>query len=152
MGFRLAFADAAPVELVPGTEVRVASLRSLVMLKMAAYLDRPWERDSDLADIAHILSEFVQPADEERWSAEIVNLGLGFEDVGPFVLGKQRGGLVDHAERRLVQSFLTAIDDPADRLSTLHRMAQRGPAAWKNPDRLRLRFAAFRRGLELVRP
>jgi predicted nucleotidyltransferase len=148
VGFRLAFADAVSVKLSPGAGVRVASLRSLVVLKMAAYLDRPWERDSDLADIAHILSEFLRPDAAERWSDEVVDLGIEFEGVSPFVLGKQLGALVDEAERSLVQSFLAAIEDPADRLATLHRMAHRAPAAWKDPERLRLRLSAFRRGFE----
>lgn len=148
VGFRLAFADAVPVELAPGADVRVASLRSLVVLKMAAYLDRPWDRDSDLVDIVHILSEFLRPDDEEHWSDEVVDLGMEFEDVSPFVLGKQLSALVDEAERSLVQSFLAAIEDPADPLATLHRMTRDAPAAWKDPVRLRQRLSAFCRGFE----
>lgn len=146
VGFRLAFADAVPFELARGDAVRVASLRSLVVLKMAAYLDRPWERDSDLADIAHILSAYLPPDAEERWSNAVVEQGLDFEDVGPFVLGKQLATLVDAAERSLAQGFLTAIEDPADRFSTLHRMARCAPVAWQDPDRLLVRLIAFRRG------
>ena len=148
VGFRLAFTDAVSVELASGSAVRVASLRSLVVLKIAAYLDRPWERDSDLADIAHILSEYVASTADQRWSDEILELGLDFEDVSPFVLGKELGALVDSAERHLVQSFLSAIEDPEDRLSTLPRMAARAPAGWTDPGRLRMRLLAFRRGFE----
>lgn len=89
VGLRLAFADATAVEIAPGLAVRIASLRSLVVLKMAAYLDRPWDRDSDLADIAHILFAFLAPDTEERWKDENLELGLDFDDVGPFVLGQQ---------------------------------------------------------------
>lgn len=148
VGLRLAFADAVPVELSQGVSVRVASLRSLVLLKIAAYLDRPWERDSDLSDIAHMLAEYVTPDAPERWSDEIVGAGMGFEDVSPFVLGRQLAALVDDSERRLVVGFLSAIDDPADRLSTLPRMARRAPPSWRDEERLRLRLAAFRRGFE----
>lgn len=148
VGLRIAFADAVPVELSQGASVRVASLRSLVVLKIAAYLDQPWERDSDLADIAHILSEYLAPDADERWSDEIINAGMDYEDVSPFALGKQLGALVDEAERGLITGFLAALDDPGDRLNTLPRMAQRAPVSWKNPDRLRLRLAAFRRGFE----
>jgi len=49
LGFRLAFADAILVEIEPATHIRVASLRSIVVLKMSAYLDKPWERETDLA-------------------------------------------------------------------------------------------------------
>jgi len=148
VGFRLAFADAVSFYLPSGSSVRVASLRSLLVLKIAAYLDRPRERDNDLADIAHILSEYVGPTSDQRWSEGIVDLGMDFEDVSPFVLGKELGALVDEAERSLVQSFLAAIDDPADRLATLDRMARLAPDAWKNPQRLRPRLIAFRRGFE----
>lgn len=151
VGFRLAFADAVRLEVARGVSVRVASLRSLVILKMAAYLDRPWERDSDLSDLAYILSEFVGPDADERWSDEVLDLGLAFEDVSPFVLGKQLTALVDDAERGLVQSFLSAIDDPADPLATAPRMARRAPSAWNDLKSLRLRLSAFRRGLELPR-
>lgn len=148
VGFRLAFADAASVKVAPAFVVRVASLRSLMALKVAAYLDRPRERDNDLADIVHIMSEYVGPTTDKRWSDEIIDLGMDFEDVSPFVLGKELGALVDSAERRLLQRFLATIEDPEDRLATLHRMARRAPAGWRDPAQLRLRVLALRRGFE----
>ena len=148
VGFRLAFADAVPLEQTPGIRARVASLPSLVVLKMASYLDRPRERDSDLADITHILSSFLPADDERRWSDDVVNLGLEYDDVSPFVLGKRIGALVDDAERALVRKFLSAIDDPDDPLATAGRMARAARMAPSDPDRLRARFKAFRRGLE----
>jgi predicted nucleotidyltransferase len=148
VGFRLAFADAVTTEIAPGVCVRVASLRSLVVLKMAAYLDRPWERDSDLSDLAHILPDFVGPDARERWSDDVIELGLAFEDVSPFVLGTQLGALVDDAERGLVRRFLSAIDDPADPLATLPRMVRFAPSGSNHPERLGLRLNAFRRGFE----
>jgi hypothetical protein len=86
-GFRLAFADAIPVEVGPTANIRVASLRSLVVLKMSAYLDKPWDRETDLADIAHILQAFVGLDADERWSPEVVDLDLDYEEVGPYLLG-----------------------------------------------------------------
>lgn len=82
-GFRFAHADAVSVDLARGCELRIASLRSLVVLKIAAYLDLPWQRDSDLADIAHIMLEYLPDNAEVRWSDEIVQIGMDFEDVGP---------------------------------------------------------------------
>jgi predicted nucleotidyltransferase len=153
VGFRLAFADAVAVEIAPGLAVRFASLRSLVPLKIAAYLDRPWERDSDLGDIAHILREFLGPQDDDqRWAEAILDLALDFEDVGPFLLGRQLGERVDEAERALVLSFLAVIEDPSDRLSTLQRMVRNAPAGWRSADSLALRLNAFRRGFEAPIP
>lgn len=145
-GFRLAHLDAVPVDLTKGCLVRVASLRSLVVLKMTAYLDLPWLRDSDLADIAHIMHEFLPDDDEARWSDEIIELGMDFEDVGPFVLGAQIGALVDQREARMIERFLSSIDDPDDRLSTVHRMAQRAPSGWRESGLLLARLKAFADG------
>jgi len=148
VGFRLAFADAVPLAIGRRFKVRIASLRSLVLLKMAAYVDRPWERDSDLEDLAQILSGFLPGDAPARWSDQVVELGLEYEDVGPYLLGREIGGVADASERRLVQKFANAIADPEDRLSTLARMARHAPAGWTDPDRLALRWTAFRRGLE----
>ena len=148
VGFRLAYADSVPVALSPRTKARVASLRSLVVLKMAAYLDRPWERETDLGDMAHMLSRFLPDEAAERWSDGVVGLGLDYEDVGPFLLGEQIGGLVDRAERRLVRRFLEALHDPDDRLATLARMSLMAPPGWRAPERLGHRWLAFRRGFE----
>jgi predicted nucleotidyltransferase len=148
VGFRLAFADSTPVKLARGTQARVASLPSLAVLKMASYLDRPWERDSDLDDIAHILFEFLSGEDERRWSDVVVDLGLEYDDVSPFMLGKRIGALVDDAERALVERFLAGVDDPNDPLATLGRMTRAAGPTKNDPEGLRLRFNAFRRGLE----
>lgn len=78
----------------------------------------------------------------------MVNLGLEFDDVSPFVLGKQIGALADDAERALVLKFLSVIDDPDDHLATAGRMARAVRLAPSDPERLRTRFNAFRRGLE----
>lgn len=126
----------------------MASLPSLVVLKMASYLDRPQERDSDLADIAHILSGFLPADDERRWSDEVVNLGLEYDDVSPFVLGKRIGALADEAEGALVRKFLSAIDDPDDPLATAGRMVRAARMSPSDPERLRARFKTFGRGLE----
>ena len=152
VGFRLAFTDAVPVAISPRMRVRVASLRSLVVLKMAAYLDRPWERESDLGDMAHMLSRFLPDESPERWSDEVVGLGLDYEDVGPYLLGEQIGASADRAERRLVRRFLDALLDPEDRLATLARMTITAPPGWREPERLGHRWLAFRRGFESVPP
>ena len=148
VGFRLAFADAAPLAIRPRFKVRIASLRALVLLKIAAYLDRPWERDTDLEDIAQIVSRFLPDDAPARWSDQVVELALEYEDVGPYLLGQAIGVVADAAERQLVQRFVEGISDPGDRLSTLARMARRAPSGWTDPDRLALRWVALRRGFE----
>lgn len=148
LGFRLAFADAGLAEIGGETRVRVASLRSLAVLKIAAYLDLPWDRVSDLADLAHIMAGFVAPDAEARWSDEVIRVGLAFEDVSPFVLGSQLRAVVDDPEKAVVSEFIEAAEDPGDKRQTIPRMAQRAPIAWKDPKELTKRIAAFRRGFE----
>jgi len=147
LGFRLAFADAISVEIEPATHIRVASLRSIVVLKMCAYLDKPWERETDLADIAHILQAFVGVDADERWSPEVVELDLDYDDVGPYMLGTQLAAVVNKSESALIRRFLSSLEDDADGLATLRRMARRAPAGWRDPDSLRSRVHAFSRGL-----
>ena len=150
VGFRLAFADAVTLELAPGIHAKVASLPSLVVLKMASYLDRPQERDSDLADIAHILSDFLPSNDERRWSDEVLDRRLEFDEVCPFMVGQRIGSLADGAEVTLVRKFLSTIDDPDDPLATASRMARAASLGPDGLNQVRMRFSAFRRGLESV--
>lgn len=146
LGFRLAFADAIPVEVGPATNVRVASLRSIVVLKMAAYLDKPWERETDLADVVHILQAFVGPDADERWSPTVVELDLDYEEVGPYLLGAQLAAVAAESESALIRRSLSSLEDDADELATLRRMARRAPAGWRDPESLRSRVRAFSLG------
>lgn len=146
LGFRLAFADAVPVEITPAIRVRVASLRSIVVLKMSAYLDKPWERETDLADLAHIFEAFVAADADERWSPEVIDLDLDYEDVGPYLLGIQLAEVVDEPEASIVRRFLGSLEDDSDPLATLARMARRAPAGWRDPESLRVRVRALGRG------
>jgi predicted nucleotidyltransferase len=146
-GFRLAFVDAIRVEIAPATHIRVASLRSIVVLKMSAYLDKPWERETDLADIAHILQAFAGPDADERWSPEVVELDLDYEEVSPYLLGTHLAVVVDESESALIRRFLSSLEDDTNGLATLRRMARRAPAGWRDPDSLRSRVHALGRGL-----
>ena len=150
-GFRLAFADAIPVAIGPTTNIRVASLRSIVVLKMSAYLDKPWERETDLADLAHIFQAFVGPDANERWSPEVVDLDLDYEEVGLYLLGTQLAAVVDGSESELVHRFLRSVEDDADGCATLGRMARRAPAGWRDPESLRSRVREFGRGFRRSR-
>ncbi len=144
VGFRLAFADASSIPVGEGAEVGLASLRSLAVLKMAAFLDRPWERDSDLEDLAHLLFHFLPTEAEQRWQGRA--LDFDYDDVGAFELGRQLGALTDEAEQRLVRRFLASAQDTADPLMIHARMAVRAPLAWREPGAIAARLAAFATG------
>ncbi len=113
---------------------------------MAAFLDRPWERDSDLEDLAQLLFHFLPADADERWQGRA--LDFDYDDVGAFVLGRQLGARVDDPERRLVLRFLDAAEDAMDPSSILLRMAVRAPLRWREPDAIAARLAAFRLGFE----
>ena len=147
LGFRLAFADAIPAEVGTAAHIRVASLRSIVVLKMAAYLDKPWERETDLADIVHVLQAFVGPEADERWSPAVVELDLDYEEVGPYLLGTQLAAVAAGSESALIRRFLSSLEDETDGLATLRRMAHRAPAGLRDTDSLRSRVHALGRGL-----
>jgi predicted nucleotidyltransferase len=105
LGLRLAFADTVPLDLVAGHAIRMASLPAIVLLKMAAYLDRPWLRETDLGDIAQIIAAAALP-DSDRWSDEVIEAELAFDDVAPFLFGLRLGRTADISERGLLDVFL----------------------------------------------
>jgi len=90
----------------------------------------------------------VGPDANERWSLEVVDLDLAYEEVSPFLLGRELASVVDDVERARARRFLAAIEDPADRLSTLTRMARLGPVGLREPEELLSRITAFQRGFE----
>lgn len=67
VGFDLAF-DHAVAAALPGATatVRVASLPAILVLKMVAWLDRPYERTKDLGDIAVVLADALGEDDDRR--------------------------------------------------------------------------------------
>jgi predicted nucleotidyltransferase len=48
--------------------LELASIPTLVVLKMAAWLENPHERDRDVQDIGFILSEYLSDEHERRWA------------------------------------------------------------------------------------
>jgi predicted nucleotidyltransferase len=56
-GMRLALMT-PPREIAPGLLIAIASVPVIALLKMAAYLERPGDREKDLQDLCHILNEY----------------------------------------------------------------------------------------------
>ncbi len=146
-GLRLALDRAVPVEVAAGLTVRMAPLELIALLKMVAFLDRPYERDRDLADIALILDEYVDAGDERRYGDEIFDHGLAYEEVSPFLLGRRLSAIVGPREKEAAAGFIDRIkgtDTPAQA-----RMLSVAPAGWRrDPGELLVRIAALERGFE----
>lgn len=149
VGFRLAFEHSEPRAVAPEVTVQVAPVPVVTVLKMAAYLERPSERQRDLEDLSYIFEEFLQPEAEDRYSEDILELGLTYELTSSYVLGKKVGAIIEQAEKDLVLAFLAKVEDERDPLSTQARMASLGPAGWRrDPGQLLQRISAFRLGID----
>jgi len=150
-GLRLALDQAVPIEAVPGLIIRVAPLGVIALLKMVSFLDRPHERDRDLEDIALILDEYIDAADDRRYGDEILDLMLRYEEVSPFLLGRRLATLVGQREREAVVRFCELVQGVGDSTATQARMLAAAPPGWhREPEALMLRIAAFERGLGSV--
>jgi predicted nucleotidyltransferase len=147
VGLRAAFEDNIRLGVGEQLFVRVAAAAAITILKMAASLDRP-ERERDVADLAHLMERIVDDDDPERWSDSVIELGLDYELVSPFVLGRRVATVANKTERELVERFLTRLEDPSDRSASLARMSRMGPMAWRNGDEAVARLQAFRRGFD----
>lgn len=147
-GMHLAFELCVAIEAAPGLTIRVAPLEVLVLLKMVGYLDRPSERERDLADIAYILDAYLADADERRYGDEILDLGLEYDEVSPFLLGKRLAAIVNEPEREAVLRFIGLLKQAGDPTATQARMLVGAPPSWRrDPEQLLLRIAAFEQGL-----
>ena len=147
-GLRLAFEKAVAIEVVAGLAVRVAPVEVVAFLKMVAYLDRPQERDRDLADIAYILDEYVSASDDRRYSEEVLDVELTYDEISPFLLGKRLSAIVNEAEKQLILRFIGRVSNAGDPAAGQARMLSVAPPGWRrDPDALLLRIMAFERGL-----
>ncbi len=152
-GLRLAFELGVPIEAAPGLTIRVAPLEVLALLKMVGYLDRPHERERDLADIAYILDDSLSDADERRYGDEVLDLGLTYDEVSPFLLGRHLAGIVGENERKTVLRFIGLVKRAGEPTSTQARMLLGAPPSWRrDPEELLLRIAAFERGFGATSP
>lgn len=127
-----------------GVEVRVASLPSLILLKIYAFRDRaPRGIRKDLDDLVYIF-ENASDALHERIYGELGEIvsEQDYDENGPFLLGADVASIVDLAEREKVEAIVErmVLDPRADR-----HLARVGRGT--DPDGVRRWFRAFLRGL-----
>ena len=67
--------------------VPVATLPCVAILKMAAFLDRPTERDRDLDDLGYLLDQYVTYDDDRRFSEDVLDAHIFDEHASAFLLG-----------------------------------------------------------------
>lgn len=148
LGMRLAFEHAVALRIAVDLEVHVAPIRVISVLKMIAYIDRPEARAKDLGDLAHIMYGYLGDDSDRRFSVEVPDDLTEYDDVAPYLLGRDVGAVVDPEERRRISDFVTTIDDEARGPGLLARMSILGPPAWRDPDEVLERMRAFQRGMQ----
>ena len=142
-GLDLALSQASAIEAY-GHSVPVAPVPVLVLLKMAAWLDRP-ERERDLGDIAHALDKYLGDDSDRRW-IEFLDSGHPFERVSAFAVGYDLSALLRSSHRRVVDDFLHRTADKPVNLSLMARLA---PPSWRNrPDVAEAQLQAMLEGIE----
>ena len=147
-GLQLAFDKAEQFELTSDDRIGVAPPAVIAILKTVAYLDRPHERERDLEDLTHLLDEYLPENDDRRFSDDVVDLQLDYEDVSAFRLGRDIANMAGAPELRAVSGFVARVLDERDSAATLARMTRVGPRSWReDPEVLVKRLAAFGRGL-----
>ena len=143
VGMRLAIELAAPHPSAP-TGLRITPPEVLVLLKMIAYLDNPAARLRDLADIAHVMEDLLDPTAAERYQPE---LELAYDEASAFVIGQRLSSKIDSEERTAALAFLAWVRD-APASATLATLLRYGPRHWNDdPQELFKRLDAFERGL-----
>lgn len=143
--FDLLLQHTRSVELDATHRVEVATLPTIVVLKMASWLDNPNERARDLQDIGFVLSEYRPLDDERRWDdPQLQNIDV--EEQSALVLGRDITLIAQLHHLEIVHEFLERLADTCSQGCAL--MAAAGGA--RGGDRhalLKERLASFRSAL-----
>jgi len=144
VGFDLALAHVLVLPLDGTTNLDVATVPVIAVLKMASWLDRPAERERDLDDLAHILDDYLEPDDLRRWEDDLIESGLSHEDQSAFALGQDVARIAAQAHHETIERFLAAVSDEASAHDALFARCFGGGDA---TEVLANRLRAFRSGL-----
>ena len=147
VGMRLAFENGVLIKIASDLEILAAPVPVIVVLKMIAFQERPFERIRDLADIVHSMEQFLPADDPRRYSDKIFDFHLSYEETGAFCLGKEIGCIVNKRELKEVLSFTAMARNDSNSIALKSRMI-RESAAWReNPQLLINNLDAFDAGM-----
>ncbi|HZO15019.1 MAG TPA: nucleotidyl transferase AbiEii/AbiGii toxin family protein [Polyangiaceae bacterium] len=104
VGFDVAFRRADRVDL-EGVRVLCPALPELLLLKIAAWLDRRHERQKDLGDIAVLLRNYLEDDHERHWHDEIQAGALDHDLQGAYALGLDLRRICEARHIKLVHEF-----------------------------------------------
>ncbi len=81
----------------------------LTLLKIVSYLDQPAVRHKDLDDLAAIVEVYGEDG-ERRFSDEVLDAGVDYNEAGAYLLGRDLARLcTEHDEGDAVERFLDAV-------------------------------------------
>lgn len=144
LGFDLVLAHAEQRDLAAGTRLEVASLPTLAILKVVSWLDRPYERTKDLADLSCMLEQALRVDDQRRWEPPLT--ASPFEEQAAHFLGSEVARIARVEHREVLRAFLErmhASDGVA--LALLYRAARASREA--DEERIGRQLATFERAL-----
>jgi predicted nucleotidyltransferase len=146
-GIDLAMRDNASLPANFPRECRVASRRALFVMKVAAWLDRPGDREKDLGDLALLLQRYVEDDDPRCFDDPAIDCEREFDERPAFLLGHDLASICSSQHRDRVAAFLARVANP-DRADHT-RLRYAGPLHWqRNEDTVPRILAALRAGLD----
>jgi hypothetical protein len=141
LGFDLALQH---TESVPWLEehVEVATLPVLIVLKMIAWLDRPYDRTKDLGDLARILERGLDDFAAVRFEPPLVSVPA--EEQCAFFMGQSVRGIARPDHLAKVDEFLARMTEG----SWAATFAAQGQYLYRDAEaEAKKRLDAFRRGV-----
>ncbi len=142
VGFEHVFAQAVTRQVSPGTSLRVIPVPVLALLKIASFLDSPYDRQKDAQDILSILERYEIEGDR-RFSTEIYDAGVDYDRAGAFLLGQDLAMLCKGMEAELVTKFTCALQNDTTVEATAFARATGRPGFGESEESRRAIFATF---------
>jgi predicted nucleotidyltransferase len=141
-GFDLLLHHTRKVSLDANHSIDVATLPTIVVLKMASWLDNPSERSRDLQDIGFVLSEYLPLDDERRWDDPQLQ-GIDVEGQSARALGIDIASIARPRHLELVHTFLERLADTGSQAFALMAASGGLPGGYRDA-LLQERLAALR--------
>ena len=150
VGFEHVFSKAVEYRITSDLTAKVIPLPVLVLLKIVAYRDNPYQREKDIEDLGAIMTRY-EPLEALRFSDEVLDLGLEYETVGAYWVGKDLGVLCSADERALVDGLLAELHDERSRAFSIFAHCLRGQMDRETAARAHSLIKVFAQGLRVKR-
>jgi len=151
-GFGMLHAESIPLDPDWNPDILVASVPTVAVLKVFAYLDRPHEREKDLRDLAYLFDNYVGVDEDRLYTGEAAEEGLFDVEASTWLLGYDIGRCIPDREYEVFVAFLAGVLSEQDVLRTSEKLASRGPVSWGADVEVALeRVRLLLRGLEAGR-